>query len=128
MAKHFMDPKKIVWLLQFMNYILEPALRAVFFQGPPSLGFWGSQQLYDVCAALTSMDATFWKTHRLECFDLCERKFQAFYVMVRCALYVALLYYVVSSTLAYFFVIRPLQRMLMYNANTREVTSMTEQR
>lgn len=74
--------------------IVKP-LKKLYFTGPAvlQLGFWGGLGPTEICQTLSPLSNTFWQNHPTECFELMERRFEAFRVSLEIFIYFLLLYH-----------------------------------
>lgn len=79
------------WIHSVARLFIYTPLRALYFNGPTTVGFWGGAQPHDICFSITGTTSSFWLDHVQECDRLCEQKFDAFAVFVIFGLYIAML-------------------------------------
>lgn len=93
----------MAWLLSLFYYVFVGYwLQTLFRSGPAWLGFWKGLGEGDICARLTkTTEALDWYDGRGDVLPACtrmiEREYGSFVVMVHLCLYLALIYYVITS-------------------------------
>lgn len=95
-------------------YLFVFPLREIYFKGPRLWG-WGGWEGFaseDICAHLTQVTSSVWKSQHDHCTDLLERKFQAFLVSVFGISYFFLAYKLLSYLWFRYFILAPILKEL----------------
>lgn len=98
--------------MRVYDWLVWRPLRRLYLLGPTLLGFWGGQAEEDICAQVSRVPSTFWTGHYDECRALVDKRLQPFVVSIEMALYVVLLYRLLSAMLTHWSVVRPIVREL----------------
>lgn len=98
-------------------------LKVLFFRGPRlwGYGFGGGSSPEDMCQSFTDVRSEFWRasdTTQKECFEILERKFDAFVVGAVALSAVAVCIQTVYLFVSRYFILRPLNEV---NRNLEEV-------
>lgn len=86
----------LVWLWQLL--VTYPTA-LLYFYGPSYLGGWSGQTPSQVCAQLTTVEASFWEAHPGPCLQLVERHFYSFQVTLCVMIYFLFIYLVLCRLL-----------------------------
>lgn len=92
--------------------LIRQPLRALYFNGPENLGFWGGAVQADICFSLTSTPSSFWQHNPIQCNTLCDQKFEAFSTFINFAIYAVLMLRVVNGLMFHVCFMRPVLREL----------------
>jgi hypothetical protein len=89
--------------------LLEPPLRQLYRSGPQfalpsvlggfSVGFWEGASQHDVCARVTSHDASFWSQHPAECASIYRKKEDGYVLLVEYGLLFFVLWKLANAAL-----------------------------
>ena len=74
----------LVWLWQLL--VIYPT-SLLYFYGPSFLGGWSGQTPSQVCAQLTTVEASFWENNPQPCLELVQRHFYSFHFTLCVMLY-----------------------------------------
>jgi hypothetical protein len=82
--------------------VLTPLARLYMF-GPSvgGIGFWGGQDISEICAQKTNLSSEFWKENSFECFQLISKNFYGMVVLCESIFYFLLLWKL-ATCLSYF--------------------------
>ena len=86
-------------------YVVGQPLFYLYMSGPTWLGGWKSKSEWDICAQMTSVDASFWSINQAECSNMIEKDFHSVLTVVQVMLYVWILHGG-ATTLYYRYVFR----------------------
>jgi hypothetical protein len=91
-------------------------LRVLYFDGPSwnGMGFWGGARGDDICSQLTNVPATFWLANLDQCYDLLNKKFNAFAIGVFLVAYIYVTLKTLSAVWYRYAVIKPLTREILH--------------
>jgi hypothetical protein len=77
----------------FYNMTIHWPMRALFLQGPPTVGMWGGLPSADICARLTRVQAEFWLSSNMEeCDTLIERECYSWSILLIVLIYVYMVF------------------------------------
>ena len=93
-----------------MDLFIYTPLRALYFRGSTTLGFWGGASHEDICFSLTGTTSVFWTMHMDECQHLIEQRFDAFSTTVLFILYTLTWMRVLNLITVHFTVTQPILR------------------
>ena len=74
-------------------------LRTLYLKGPSYLGFWAGADSEDICADLTGVSSRTWRLNPAGCFEVIERRYQSFRVMVTFAIFCVVCWQAMVTTI-----------------------------
>ena len=81
-------PRPLVWLVLVL---FKYPLSLLYFYGPPLLGGWWGASASDICARLTTVEASWWEHNPDKCLEIVDQNFECFYTTATVLLYFLLL-------------------------------------
>ncbi len=109
--------------LGFVYRLVVFPVRVLFFHGPKlwGYGFGGGSSPEDMCQSFTDVRSEFWRssdTTQKECFEILERRFDAFVVGAFALTTIAVCIQTMYLSVSRYFILRPLNEV---NRNLQEI-------
>ena len=76
----------------WLSRLVHAPVAMLYMEGPTALGFWGGDDMEDICYRLTGTESVFWAQNMDACQSLVGRRLESWLVLADFVVYAALLY------------------------------------